>query len=226
MIYKLAHRYRGSREPFEDLCQEGALGLLRAIDLFSPDRGARFSSYAMLKIDGALRHYIRDYAHPVRIPGWVQELSLRIRREQLRCVQRTGQSAPPSAIAAKLGIDEERVVSFLSNPTLRRIGSLEDLQMGDDSPEGWDGDFRAVVSESESRVPLEERLDLLQAMGKLDRRERDVVCLYCLEQRTFREISADLQLEYDKARKIFSRAMVKLRQRMKEPSLPHETGAG
>jgi RNA polymerase sigma-B factor len=211
MVYKLAHRYRGSSEPFEDLCQEGTIGLLRAIDLFSPDRGALFSSYAMMKIEGALRHYIRDYGRAIRLPGWVQEIHVRVRREANRAAQSTGLPPPTAELAQQLEMPLERLESLLANPALRRVSSLEELQNTDATGDEWDQDYKAVACPPREGLSPEERLDLHRALRRLNHAERKVLRLYYFQDYSFREISHAMELGYDKTRKTLSCAISKLR---------------
>jgi len=69
-VVSIAHRFRGGDQ---DLRQEGFVGLLKAVHAFDPERGASFATYVHHKVSGELRHYLRDYAHPMRLPRGLRE---------------------------------------------------------------------------------------------------------------------------------------------------------
>src|SRR4051794_41214180 len=77
----LARRYHRGEEPLEDLEQVAALGLLKAIKGFDPDRGSAFASFAVPTIVGELRRHFRDKGWGVRVPRDLQELALAVQRK-------------------------------------------------------------------------------------------------------------------------------------------------
>src|SRR5947209_9227687 len=91
---KLARRYAGAREPFEDLLQVASLGLVKAIDRFDPERGAAFSSFAVPTILGELKRYFRDLGWAVHVPRGAQERALKVEEAQQQLTAKTGR--PPS----------------------------------------------------------------------------------------------------------------------------------
>ena len=72
---RLASRYRGSQEPFDDVFQVACLGLINAIDRFDLERGIAFSSYAVPTILGEIKRHFRDRTWAVRVPRELVELS-------------------------------------------------------------------------------------------------------------------------------------------------------
>ncbi len=81
LVKKIAHGLaRRSTDPVEDLIQIGSIGLIKAIDYFDPDAGAKFTTYATHLVTGEIRHYLRDKTSMIRAPRELQELSFRINR--------------------------------------------------------------------------------------------------------------------------------------------------
>ena len=81
LVKKIAHGLaRRSTDPVDDLVQIGSIGLIKAIDYFNPEAGAKFTTYATHLITGEIRHYLRDKTSMIRAPRELQELSFRINK--------------------------------------------------------------------------------------------------------------------------------------------------
>src|SRR6202161_4719909 len=91
---KLARRYSGAHEPFEDLLQVASLGLVKAIDRYDTSRGTAFSSFAVPTILGELKRYFRDLGWSVHVPRGAQELALKVEDGRQQLMTRHGR--PPS----------------------------------------------------------------------------------------------------------------------------------
>src|SRR5437588_9792787 len=90
LVKSVAAHFLNSGEMFEDLLQEGKIGLLSAIDLFNPQYNIQFSTYAHHLIAGQIRHYLRDLGTLIRQPAWIQEERARVGKIRTGMMERLG----------------------------------------------------------------------------------------------------------------------------------------
>lgn len=109
MAHRIAGRFRDRGESVEDLRQVAALGLVKAIDRFDPERGA-FESYAVPTITGEVKRHFRDRMWALRVPRRVQELRNKVRVARRELTQTPGTPEPTVAdLAAHTGLTEDEV---------------------------------------------------------------------------------------------------------------------
>lgn len=132
-VEKLA-RKRGERRhmALEDIVQEGVIGLLRATDLYDPELGFRFKTYATWWIEQRMRRAIADGDRIVRLPVHLQETISRIRRSRAKLTLANGRTPSPEQLAHALGMDSERLVQLLW-----RVQATDCVE--GDAPVGEDG---------------------------------------------------------------------------------------
>jgi len=106
---RLARVYEGRGEPIEDLCQAASLGLITAVDRYSPDRGDAFAAYARPMILGAIRRHFRDTTWRLHVPRPLKERAGRVLRADKALRPSPDRPADPDTIAACLGIAPEQV---------------------------------------------------------------------------------------------------------------------
>ncbi|WP_239091691.1 SigB/SigF/SigG family RNA polymerase sigma factor [Streptomyces sp. SID14478] len=111
MAHRLALRFRNKGESLDDLKQVAALGLVKAVERFEPERGA-FESYAVPTITGELRRHFRDHGWDVRVPRRVQDLRNKVRAARRELIDQPGHTSEPTmedvATRAGLSLDEVR----------------------------------------------------------------------------------------------------------------------
>jgi RNA polymerase sigma-B factor len=105
---RLARRYEGRGEPLDDLVQAASVGLIRAVDLYSPDRGAAFPAYARPMILGEIRRHFRDTTWPLHVPRPVRERAGDVLSADRALGPKPG-SASRGAIATYLRLAPEHV---------------------------------------------------------------------------------------------------------------------
>ncbi len=136
----LARRYTYTDEPFDDLLQVASLGLIKAIDRFDPDRGAKFSSYAAPTILGELKRHFRDKGWALHVPRDLQERTLVVSRETEALSRRLGRSPKPREVASAIGCSVEEVLEAQQAAASYQAASL-------DAPTARDDDGAAPLVE-------------------------------------------------------------------------------
>ena len=184
---------RRATDPVDDLIQVGSVGLIKAIDLYNPEIGTRFKTYATYLITGEIRHYLRDKASMIKAPREIQELAYRI-----NCVitQLTENGREPSSeqIAEAMSIPVTRVNDVIevdrrkSTISLDQTFTLDDddtMSLGDKIPSG---DYQEFLDSYEEKIMLSRAISLLKPKMK------EVIELSYYEDLNQREISERLNI--------------------------------
>ena len=233
LVAKIAMRYRASGLPMEDLMSEGNVGLLHAIGKFDPQRGCRLSTYAMWWIHAAISDYSLATSSIVR--GVTTErqkrvfFALRRLKSRLSCAEEEGsQSTYVEMVAETLGVDpadvadidnwmESRDVSYNAAPEFEE-GPGEEWQdlLADDAADP-ELDFLEADEESKQRGFMHE------AIGSLDDRERLIVRERHLTDPPSKlaDIGVQLGITRERVRQLETRALEKLRRRVREIARGH-----
>jgi len=213
-VVSVAKQYSKSGVPFEDLVNEGNLGLIRGARRFDVDRGFRFISYAVWWIRQAILQYLGEHGRTVRLPLNKSAVLNRITRESQRLGQELGRDPSSDEIAKRIGVTALAVDQALEMPT--RHYSL------DDAAEGKEGDFFADTLSDEITPTPEDSVyeatrndDIAAAIASLNEREQDILNRYFgLEgnaPHTLEEIGQVYHLTRERVRQIRDRALVRLR---------------
>jgi RNA polymerase sigma-B factor len=184
---KLARRYAGTREGFDDLLQVASLGLLNAIDRFDPGRGTAFSSFAVPTMLGELKRYFRDTGWFVHVPRTLQERALKVQEAEAKLSARSGRSPTVGELAEYLEIGSEEVLEALEAAQAHHGTSL-------DAPIDDGQGSRATVADTVGvRDERLESVDALATIGRaareLPERDRLMLALYFLKDLPQTEIA-------------------------------------
>jgi RNA polymerase sigma-B factor len=206
---KLARRYSGAREPFDDLMQVASLGLVKAIDRFDPSRGTAFSSFAVPTILGELKRYFRDLGWAVHVPRGAQEQALKVEEAQQQLTAKTGR--PPSVhdLAQFLEMSIEDVLDALETSGAHHTVSLDTPR---EDGEGEAGTLADAFGETDQRFEfVEASVSIAAAAKHLSARERRVLELRFVEDLTQTQIADVIGVSQMQVSRILRRALAQLR---------------
>lgn len=169
----LARRFVNRGEILEDLVQVAALGLVKAVERFDPDRGLAFSTFATPTIMGELKRHFRDKTWVIRVPRGIQELYLELRTVVPALTQELGRSPTIAEIAEAAGVSEDAVVEATDAAQVYRLASLDVTASADERRVQQD----ATAGEDSTLAGLDLRLEVSSLLSYLPERERMIVYL-------------------------------------------------
>lgn len=211
---RLALRYRGASESFDDLLQVANLGLLNAIDRFDPDRGIPFTAFASPTILGELKRHFRDRVWTVRVPRGLHDRMAEVDKAITELTKQLQRSPSVSEIAERLELEQTDVLEVMEANHNRRPLSLDRPAGSEDSDEASPAEW--IGSEDEAFELVEGRIALDAALPYLDERERLVLRLRFAEDMTQSQIAEQIGHSQMHVSRILRRALARIREQIRE----------
>ena len=173
-LYKIVSRYYNSGVEQDDLMQQASLGLFTAIKRFEPTRNIAFSTYAMWWIRQHIVRYIHDHNSTIRIPVYLREQTLKLRRAQEKLEANSSVTPTIEELSKESGLSVERVQTIRNIPTvstsLNALVGDEDTELGYFFP---DRTALNYIEEIENDSIIQAFSKLLDEM-KLSDRQKDI----------------------------------------------------
>ncbi len=166
LIWSVARRYFGRGVDPDDLYQIGCVGFLKAVAGFDTEYGTQFSTYAVPKIAGEIRRFLRDDG-AVKVSRGVKERAASVKLARSRLTGSLGREPTLSELAAETGFTVEEIASAET-----ATSAAESIQQ-ESGDEGFT--LEAVLTDGNQEERLIERIALREAIERLEERERMVI---------------------------------------------------
>ena len=205
LIWSIVKRYAGRGTEIEDLYQLGCLGFMKAVEGFDLAFGTAFSTYAVPKIAGEIRRFLRDDG-AVKVSRTVKERSQNIRAVRGQLLLKKGREPLISEISELTGYSAEEIAEAdIATASVESISH----------PNGEEGlSWENILSDTESEEVLLEKLSLRQAIEKLPQREALVIKLRYFHGLTQQRVSVVLEVSQVQVSRIEKKALNLLKQMM------------
>ncbi len=219
LVWSIVRRFAGRGTDSEDLFQIGAMGLIKAIDKFDTSFEVKFSTYAVPMIAGEIRRFLRDDGI-VKVSRSLKENSWKVRRESETFRQKKGRDPTVKEIAALTGLSVEEIAQAME---LRvEVESIYKVMPQNDGSElclldriesqaqgaGYVGGADAEKEQLLNRVVLE------QLLFELPERERRLIIMRYLQERTQTEVASVLGVSQVQVSRMEKRILRSMRDRL------------
>ncbi|MEV8314449.1 RNA polymerase sigma factor SigF [Streptomyces sp. NPDC059900] len=209
MAERLAGRFRNRGEALDDLRQVAALGLVKAVDRYDPERGSAFESYAVPTVTGEIKRHFRDHMWTLHVPRRVQDLRNRVRFARQELTQTVPGRAPTLVeIAEKAQLSEEDAAAGLE-----ALDSFTALSLDAELPGSEDGyALRDAIGAPDPALDVViDREAVKPRIAALPERERDILYMRFFGDMTQSRIAEQLGISQMHVSRLISRCCDRLR---------------
>ena len=205
LIWSVARRFLGRGAEGDDLYQLGCLGFLKAVEGFDLEYGTQFSTYAVPKISGEIRRFLRDDG-AVKVSRTIKEQAATIRIARSQMTNTLGREPTISEISEKTGFSTEEIAVAET-----ATAATESIQR----ESGEDGfSLEDVLTDTQTEDVLVEQISLRQAILALPERERSVIQLRYFHGLTQERVARVLNVSQVQVSRIEKKAISILRNMM------------
>ena len=205
LIWSIVRRYMGRGVEPDDLYQLGCLGFIKAIDGFDLTFGTQFSTYAVPKISGEIRRFLRDDG-AVKVSRGLKEQSAAIKGMRAKLTALFGREPTIQEISIQLGLSPEEIAMAETATT-----ATESIQQEN----GEDGfTLENILSDSQTEEQIVERIAVRQLVENLPERERLVIQLRYYHGLTQQRVARVMDVSQVQVSRIEKKALQKLREFM------------
>lgn len=206
LIWSIARRFIGRGVETDDLYQLGCLGFLKAVEGFDLEYGTQFSTYAVPKISGEIRRFLRDNG-AVKVSRGLKEQAASIKSVRSKLTSLLGREPTIQELSDQTGFTPEEI-AIAETAT----AATESIQQ----ETGEDGFcLENILTDTESEERMVERIALSQAVDKLPERERLVIQLRYYHSLTQQRVAKVMDVSQVQVSRIEKKALEKIREFMR-----------
>ena len=203
LIWSIARRYTGRGTELDDLYQIGCVGFLKAVEGFDLNFGTQFSTYAVPKISGEIRRFLRDDG-AVKVSRGLKEQASAIRSARNHLTNALGREPSIQEIARQTGLTAEEIA--LAETATSATESIQN--------EAGDTGFTLenILTDTESEERMVEKIALTQAMERIPEREALVIKLRYFHGMTQQRVAKILEVSQVQVSRIEKKALLHLKE--------------
>ncbi|MFD8766123.1 RNA polymerase sigma factor SigF [Streptomyces mirabilis] len=213
LVQYAARRFRSrGQDEMEDIVQVGTIGLIKAIDRFELTREVEFTSFAVPYIVGEIKRFFRDTTWAVHVPRRLQEARIQLAKATEELRSRLGRMPTVKELSQLMCLSEEEVNEarlasngYTSSSLNAAITSGEDGEAALADFIGIDDNALELVEDFHALAPL---------IAGLDDRERRIIHMRFVEERTQAQIGEHLGISQMHVSRLLTRTLTKLREGM------------
>ncbi|MER6205606.1 MULTISPECIES: SigB/SigF/SigG family RNA polymerase sigma factor [unclassified Streptomyces] len=220
LVRYAAARFRSrSNNEMEDIVQVGTIGLIKAIDRFELTRQVEFTSFAVPYIVGEIKRFFRDTSWAVHVPRRLQEARVELAKATEELRSRLGRTPTTRELSELMCLSEEEVIEARKASNGYTSSSLDAALSSDAGAEG-ETVLADVIGEDDPGMELVDDLSSLAPLiAQLDERERQIIHMRYVEERTQAEIGEELGISQMHVSRLISRMLRRLRAGLLDPAV-------
>ncbi|MEU3557527.1 RNA polymerase sigma factor SigF [Streptomyces fragilis] len=219
LVRYAASRFRGRDDSMEDIVQVGTIGLIKAIDRFELTREVEFTSFAVPYIVGEIKRFFRDTSWAVHVPRRLQEARVELARATEELRSRLGRTPTTRELSALMSLPESEVVEAQKASNCYTSSSLDAALTRDGGNDGEAVLADFIGAEDASLELVEDFHSLAPLIAELDERDRQIIHMRFVEERTQAQIGEELGISQMHVSRLLSRIIKKLRKGLLDPSV-------
>jgi RNA polymerase sigma-B factor len=205
LAVRYARRFEGRGEPLDELIQVARIGLFKAVQRFSPERGTSFPGFAIPTVLGELKRHFRDTTWSVGVNRRAKDLYLAAANAREALSSELGRPPTVRELSVRLAVSEDDVIGALEVASARFVGSVDAVSPGSSS-----------AYEVRDRAPsaidaVELRQTLSRLVGHLSPRDQEIIRLRFVDDLTQSQIALRLGVSQVQVSRLLSAALRRLR---------------